>query len=155
MPTSSATLRIAGTVALVAGGYQALTGLKGVLGVDEAVATPAQRNVDSELRFYGVWYAVAGAAMHTAASSPDVHRSLQPLITAGWGLSALSRLASARAVGRLHDFFLGLTVLEAALAALLLRRRAERPDSRSQPRSRTRAPGWSSEAVTQGGPFVV
>jgi hypothetical protein len=114
-----ATLRLSGTVALVAAAHQMATGLSGVLTADTA-STPAAANVDSELRFYSVWYAVAGALMHRAAVNPQTDRAIRPLLEIGWSAASASRLLSVRRAGRPHRFFLGLAAVEAAVAAVLV-----------------------------------
>jgi hypothetical protein len=115
------TLRTAGAVAVVAGTQQVLTGSGGVLGLRDRSAVAREPSVDSELRFYGVWYAVSGLAMHKAAADPGADRALHPLLAAGWCAAAASRLLSARAAGMPHPLFVGLGVAEAALAAILFR----------------------------------
>jgi hypothetical protein len=105
---------------MVAAAHQITTGLSGVLGADTLRRTRAAANVDSELRFYGVWYAVAGALMHRAAGDPQRDRALRPLIETGWALAAATRILSVRRVGRPHKLFLGLAGLEALVAAVLV-----------------------------------
>ena len=119
-----ATLRVAGTVAIGAAVSQMATGVRGVRGFDWRVATdhlPAVSlaSLDSELRFYAAWYAVAGVLMHRAANDEALDRALRPLIAAGWGTAALSRVLSARRIGRPDRLFLALGGAELALAAVL------------------------------------
>jgi hypothetical protein len=127
MSLRQAALRAAGTVAVVAGCHQAVTGVRGVRGAaGERVTSKGDRNVDSELRFYGVWYAVAGAVMHKAAVDVRTDRVFDDLLAVGWAASAVSRLLSTRSVGRPDVVFVGLGLLEAVVAAVLFRSRAER-----------------------------
>jgi hypothetical protein len=93
-----------------------MTGAAGVAGRRPATI---DRNVDSELRFYGAWYATAGALMLRAASGPLDRRTTQTL-GAGWLLAATGRGLSWRAVGRPHPLFVALGLAELALAAELL-----------------------------------
>jgi hypothetical protein len=113
-------LRTSGTVALAAAAHQALTGLRGVSGAEPPRDIVGDRNVDSEIRFYAVWYGVAGAAMHRAAGDREADRVLGPLVASGWAAAAVSRLLSRRAVGPPQPFVTVLTGLEAALAAALV-----------------------------------
>jgi hypothetical protein len=120
------TLRIAGTVAVVAGAQQVVGGSRAVAGVRDRSALTREPSVDSELRFYGVWYAVSGVVMHKSAADPEADRALHPLLAVGWCAAAVSRLLSARAVGRPHPLFMTLGVAEATLAAIRFRSRDRR-----------------------------
>ena len=111
-------LRLGGAVAVVAGLHQLATGGTGVVG-HRPDGSAGARNVDSELRFYGAWYATAGALMLRAASGPLDRRTTRTL-GAGWLLAAAGRVLSVRAVGRPHPLLLALGVAEAALALELL-----------------------------------
>ena len=123
-------LAASGAVAVVAGAYQAL---RGTAGVHRAAAVRStvigDRNVDSELRFHAVWYAVAGAQMLRAAAARDDRDTA--LLAAGWAGAALSRLLSMRAVGVPSRRFVALAAAEAALA-VQLRPRAVRPGAASR-----------------------
>ena len=101
---------------VLAAAHQIATGVRGVLGRADRAIDPS---VDSEIRFYAAWYAVAGALMHAAARNPDLDRSLRPAFELGWALAAVSRLISTKAVGRPHPLFVGLAVAEAAVALTL------------------------------------
>ncbi|MDP9434613.1 MAG: hypothetical protein M3P93_05215, partial [Actinomycetota bacterium] len=65
----SGALLTAGSVAVAAACHQTV---RGVAGVHEARRPDAERigdrNLDSELRFYAVWYGIAGAQMLRAAT---------------------------------------------------------------------------------------
>lgn len=129
MSVRRTTLRTAGSVAVLAGGLQALTGLSGVYGVttrDRAdVPTGlAGRNLDSELRFYAVWYAAAGLLMHAAAHDADLDRGLAAVLPVTWFAAGASRLLSMRAVGRPATLFTTLAVLEFGVAGILAATRA-------------------------------
>lgn len=119
MVLRSELLRVAGTVAVLAAGHQVATGLRGVRSDGSPPATRSP-NVDSEIRFYAGWYAVAGIAMRRAGRNPGFDRALRPLIEAGWGLAFLSRCLSLKDVGRPDNFFVGLAALEAAIAVALV-----------------------------------
>jgi hypothetical protein len=108
----------AGAVALAAGTYQALTGIRGTPGDgrrDDGL-DPWLRNVDSELRYYGVWYAAAGArALSTALRTGPASRA------AGlpWLLAGAARLRGT-ATHRPDPAFVALGVVEVSLGGLLL-----------------------------------
>lgn len=115
---------VAGGVALVAGLHQAATGLRGVAGAGAAAALDprARASLDSELRFYGTWYAAAGAL---ALRHPEpLRRALGPV----WLGCAATRLLSLRTAGRPHPVLLLLAAAEAAVGTALVveERRADR-----------------------------
>ena len=118
-------------MALVAGAHQVLTGRAGVRGASAVTrrADVGERNVDSELRFYAAWSAVAGVLMHKAAADPVADRLVAGPIAAGWATAGASRLLSLRAVGRPDPVFLALAALELGLAGVLgqTRRSGSRP----------------------------
>ena len=125
-----ALLTASGAVAVLAGTYQAVTGTAGVHRAAAGRSTAiGGRNVDSELRFHAVWYAVAGAQMLRAAAAPADRDTA--LLAAGWAGAALSRVLSMRSVGLPSRRFVALTVAEAALA-VQLRPRAVRPGAASR-----------------------
>lgn len=113
------TLRAAGTVALGAASHQVVTGIRGVRGLDHRQLSGATPNLDSEIRFYAVWYAAAGVLMHQAARDDRLDRKVSPLLAGAWSAAAASRLLSVRAVGRPSPLFLTLSALEVAVAGLL------------------------------------
>lgn len=102
-----------------------MSGVAGVRGVEPERGQRITPSLDSELRFYAAWYAVAGVLMHQAASNGHLDRQVAPMLTGGWSLAAFSRLLSMRAVGRPARLFLVLTGLEFVVAGLLA---ATRPD---------------------------
>lgn len=116
-------LRTIGTVAVAAAAHQAVTGVGGVRGVGHRagrpLATTGEASVDSEVRFYAVWYGLAGVAMHKAAGDRRFDRSFSDLLAGAWAVGAFTRLLSMRAVGRPHPLFLALGGAEIAIAALL------------------------------------
>jgi hypothetical protein len=120
-----ATLRVAGSVALGAAATQIASGARGVRSFDWRMASDhlpkvALSSLDSELRFYAVWYGVAGFLMHRAASDETFDWALHPVIAIGWGGAALSRLLSLRRTGAPDRLFLALAGMEAALASVLV-----------------------------------
>jgi hypothetical protein len=117
-------LATVGTVAVVAG----LDGvLRGASGVHDG--GPASANVDSELRFFAAWYAVAGALALKAARDPAEDPLAVQACAAGFGLAAVGRVLSWRRLGAPNPLFRGLLAAEVALAAGLVpwQRRLARP----------------------------
>jgi hypothetical protein len=107
----------AGAVALAAGSYQALTGLRGTPGRQpEGALDPWLRDLDSEVRYYASWYAAAGAT--------TLVRGLrnQPVSGVPWLVAGAARLRGAR-TERPGPAYLGLGLLEVAVGAVLLRPR--------------------------------
>jgi hypothetical protein len=117
-----ATLRTAGTVAIAAGVHQLVTGVAGVHGREVADATAAP-NLDSEIRFYGGWYAIAGFLMHRLATDAELDLAVGRLVEAGWAAAVAARLLSIRHAGRPAPRFLVLAAAEVGVIAVLLRRR--------------------------------
>jgi hypothetical protein len=112
---------VAGAVAVIAGAHQLLTGLAGVRGWRATAAdAPALRNVDSELRFYGAWYATSGLLMLQAAGQERLDPGRTRLVGAGWLAAAAGRVLSMREVGRPDPVFTLLFLAECAVAAVLL-----------------------------------
>ena len=119
-----ATLRVAGTVALAAAVSQVASGAGRIRSLDWGLASDhlpdvALASLDSEIRFYAVWYGVAGIVMHRAASDEALDVALRPVLAFGWGAAASSRALSFRRTGSPDRLFLALAAAEAALAAVL------------------------------------
>lgn len=123
MNLRTVTLRTVGTVAILAAVHRAITGMVGVRGVlperRTGGFTTGERSVDSEIRFYAVWYGLVGVAMHKAARDPIFDRSFRQMLSASWAIGAFARLLSVRAVGRPDPLLLALGGAEIAVAALL------------------------------------
>ena len=75
--------------------------------------------IDSQIRFFAVWFMAAGAL--GAYMIPDVerHRGLFTIVFAAMGLAALARLMSAVTVGWPEASMLGAMVFEGALVLLI------------------------------------
>jgi hypothetical protein len=116
------TLRVAGAVATLAGAHQVVTGVRGVRGVERSLSEPGDRNLDSELRFYAAWYAVAGMLMLRESGRRRPDETTVRLLAAGWSAAAAGRVASVSRVGRPDGLFVGLLVAECVVAAVLFRR---------------------------------
>jgi Domain of unknown function (DUF4345) len=106
-----------GVVALAAGVRDAVGGTGGVVGEAGKVA-PA--NVDSEFRFYAVWYAVLGALVLRAARRPESEGVAVQACGAGFLAAGCTRLLSWRKAGRPHGFIGFLTVLEFLIPVVIV-----------------------------------
>ena len=120
-------MTIIGVVAVTAGAFSVIAGVRSVAGAADATAS-----VDSELRFYAAWYVVAGVLAFRAARRVEAEATIVRLIAAGFFLAGCGRVVSLVAVGRPHAVALVLMVIELALPFVLIpwqatvARRAER-----------------------------
>ena len=116
-------------VMFVAGGASALLGATSVIGGGQV--TP---ELDSEFRFYAVWYVVTGAIILQALSNLEANRWVVRLIAAGFFFAGASRAISWIFVGTPHWFQIVLMIVEfvlsVALAGLQIRMRGGDPRAR-------------------------
>lgn len=111
-----AVLVVLGGVATGTGGAMIALGAEGFV----PGAGPTSASVDSELRFYAVWWAALGPILWRAV--PNVERE-DPTLRAACALTMLggvARLLATRSSGRPHPLFQGLTVFELVAPPLLL-----------------------------------
>ena len=108
-------LAVLGTIALVFGGLGVLTGASGVLDGGKVSA-----NVDSELRFYAAWYAVAGVVMLGAARHVERDGRLVRAVCAAFFIAACGRVIALVTVGAPHPLFLALMAAEFAIPAIVV-----------------------------------
>ena len=84
-----------------------------VLGADSVpragIVTP---DVDTEMRFYAVWYVVAGVMLLSATRRVESERFLIRLVAAGFFAAGCARILSWIAVGKPHVIAIVLMVLE-------------------------------------------
>lgn len=106
-----------GVVATAAGVRDAVGGSGGVVGAG-GQAAPA--DVDSEFRFYAVWYAVLGVLVLRAARRPESEGVVVQACGAGFLAAACTRLLSWQATGRPHGFLRFLTVVEFVIPAVIV-----------------------------------
>ena len=106
---------ILGVVALVAGGSTMILGSESVIGVDDYSAT-----LDSELRFYSVWYALTGVALLRASRRLPSETTTIRAVSGALFLAGCTRVLSLITVGRPHDFSLLLMVLELTIPLMLV-----------------------------------
>ena len=97
----------------------------------EGVVTP---DVDTEMRFYAVWYVVAGIGLLRAASRLASEGFVIRLVAAGFFVAACARALSWVVVGRPHVTAIVLMVLEFVLPvaivpwqAAIVRRQGPKP----------------------------
>lgn len=104
-----------GVVAIVAGLFAVLTGTGGQL--DGSAATPS---VESEFRFFAVFWAAYGAAALWVA--PRIERETAAVRALALFLFAggLARVIASIASGRPHSFFIGLMLLELLLPFVMV-----------------------------------
>lgn len=108
-------LVVLGGVMVVAGLGTVLLGAGSVVGVDEVV--PA---VDSEMRFYAVWYVVAGVGLLRAVARVESAAPTVRMVGAAFFIAGCARALSWLTVGRPHSFTVVLMVIELVLPAVVI-----------------------------------
>ena len=106
---------VLGVVALTAGLVGVLFGAALVPG--EASYSPS---VDSEMRFFAAWYAVAGVVLLRAAPKIEHHRATLLAVSAALVLAASGRVLSMLTVGTPHTTYIVLTVVEYVVPIIVL-----------------------------------
>jgi len=114
------TLAILGVVAAGFGAQGVVTGVGGVRNGGKATA-----NVDSELRFFSAWYAVAGVTMLRAARNVESDGAAIRVICVGWFIAACGRVLSATKLGKPDRLFRVLTAIEFAIPVVVAPWQAE------------------------------
>jgi hypothetical protein len=102
-------------VMLVAGSLSVVFGASSVLGARDVTA-----GVDSEMRFYAVWYVVAGAFLLRSTRRVESETWTIRLIAAAFFVAGCSRILSWVAVGRPHLSQLVLMVIELILPLVVV-----------------------------------
>ena len=110
-----ALLTVMGAVMVVAGAATVLLGADSVSG--EGIATP---DLDSELRFYAVWYVVAGIALLRAIHRVESATFVVRLVAAGFFAAGCARVLSWVVVGEPHLVAVVLMVLELVLPVVIV-----------------------------------
>jgi len=108
-------LCVVGSVAVVAGAATMLFGASIV--PDRGHVTPS---VDSEMRFYGVWYAAAGVLLLRTVRTVETAGTTVRAVAACFFLAGCSRVISLVVLGRPHVTQLALMALELALPPLIV-----------------------------------
>lgn len=108
-------LTILGAVAVVAGTGTVLFGVRSILGAEAVTPT-----VDSEMRFYAVWYAAAGGIILWAARRVESETTTIRGVAGLFFVAACSRVLSWIVVGRPHPFTVTLMIIEFALPLIII-----------------------------------
>jgi hypothetical protein len=109
-----AVLGVLGCVAVVFGMVMVIGG------AESTVATGSfSPSVDSELRFFAAWYVGAGVLLLRAARRPEAETVLLRGVCAVLVLAASARVLSMATVGRPHDTYIALTVVEYIIAVVV------------------------------------
>ena len=110
-----ALLVVLGGVMVVAGLGTVLLGAGSIVGVGEV--TP---EVDSEMRFYAVWYAVAGAGLLRAVPRVEAAATTVRVVGLAFFVAGCARALSWLTVGRPHPFALVLMAIELVLPVVIV-----------------------------------
>ena len=108
-------LTMLGSVALVAGSVTVLFGVDSIVGAEAVSAT-----VDSEMRFYAVWYAAAGVALLRSVPQVESERRIIGPVAVLFFIAGCSRALSWIVVGRPHSLTVVLMAIELALPFVIL-----------------------------------
>ncbi len=100
---------------LVAGSLSVVFGASSMLGAGDVAAY-----VDSEMRFYAVWYVVAGVFLLRATRRIESEAWTIRLVAAAFFVAGCSRILSWVAVGRPHLSQLILMVIELTLPLVVI-----------------------------------
>jgi hypothetical protein len=106
----------------VLGGVMVVAGAAGVVLGARTVLDPGSfsANVDSETRFFAVWYAAAGVLVIYAARDVASSTTLIRVVAGAFFVAGLARLLSWATVGRPHWTQLALMVIELVLPAVIV-----------------------------------
>ena len=100
---------------VVAGAAGVVLGARTVLDPGAFTAT-----VDSEMRFFAVWYAAAGVLVFHAARDVGSSTTLIRVVAGAFFVAGLARLLSWATIGRPHWTQLVLMVVELVLPAIIV-----------------------------------
>jgi hypothetical protein len=98
--------------------FGALTAVLGAVSVEDVVTAPA--SLDSELRYYAVWYVAAGVLVLRAVRRVEAERTLIRIVFAALFAGGSVRLLSIAAVGTPHAVYLWLMGAELALPLVIV-----------------------------------
>lgn len=108
-------LSLLGAVALIAGVATVLRGTNAIVGAEDVSGT-----VDSEMRFFAVWYAAAGVVLLRAVPRVESERVTIKAVALLFFVAGCARGLSWLAVGRPHMTAVVLMSIELALPFLIL-----------------------------------
>ncbi|MBW3594567.1 MAG: DUF4345 domain-containing protein [Actinobacteria bacterium] len=119
-------LTILGSVAIVTGATTVILGVDSIVGAERVSGT-----VDSEMRFYAVWYVGAGVLLLREGARVESAYRVITAIAALFFLAGCSRALSWAVVGRPHKLSIVLMMIELALPFVVVpwQRRIARPDT--------------------------
>ena len=123
-------------VVLGAIGVVALTAGTGTLLFGDAIIPGAGRidpSVDSELRFYAVWYAAAGIVALGTLRKVESATTTVRFVAAAFFVGGCARIISIFVVGRPHPLFIVLMVIELVLPPVLILLHSATARAESQP----------------------
>jgi hypothetical protein len=108
-------LRLMGVVMVVVGLATVVAGAASV--PNEGIVTP---DIDTEMRFYAVWYAVSGALLLRAVPNLESETWTVRLVAGGFFLAGCARVLSWIVVGRPHVSAIVLMTLELVLPLMII-----------------------------------
>jgi hypothetical protein len=108
-------LTLLGLVMVVAGAVAVLFGAASV--PREGVVTP---DVDTEMRFFAVWYVVVGAVLLGATRRLEGAGPIVKMVGVGFFLAGCARVLSWVAVGKPHATAIALMVIELVLPFVII-----------------------------------
>ena len=108
-------LAILGSVMVIAGLGTVLLGAASIVGAEDVSGT-----VDSEMRFYAVWYVGAGMLLLRSVPRVESERKIVGAVAALFFIAGCARGLSWLLVGRPHNLAVTLMVIELALPFVIL-----------------------------------
>ena len=108
-------LRIMALVMIVAGSATVLLGMGSLLGAEHASAA-----IDSEMRFYAIWYVVAGVVLWRALPRIEAEKWLVRVIGIAFGVAGCARALSWLVVGEPHPSQVALMIIELVLPFVII-----------------------------------
>jgi hypothetical protein len=110
-----AILAVLGAVMVLAGASTVLLGATSIVGVD----TPSP-SADSEMRFYAVWYVIAGVFLLRALRTLETSTTTVRLVAVGFFAAGCARALSWLVVGRPSSVAVALMVVELVLPLVIV-----------------------------------
>ena len=108
-------LGLLGAVAVVAGLSTVILGVDSIVGAEAVSAA-----VDSEMRFYAVWYFGAGVIILRSIAQVEAHKTTISVVAALFFLAGCSRALSWLVLGRPSTLAVVLMVIELALPLVIV-----------------------------------
>ena len=114
--------RLLQVVLAAMGGVATVAGASGMVRGPAEIGhpEPVPPSIDSEYRFYAVWYHVAGLALLAGAGAPEDSTTTVRLFSAGLFAAGCARVVSRRRLGPPRDFQTVLTALELVVPLLVV-----------------------------------